>query len=112
MNFKQENEIGINTINVISVTVLKNKNLCLCCISELDIRVYDYFVQLVDIFQGKTLTYLRDTKYNAPIITIKELDNGNLVATVEDINMLLFFKFIVCFSILISIFKYIFDCFC
>lgn len=92
MNFKQENEIGINTINVISVTVLKNKNLCLCCISELDIRVYDYFVQLVDIFQGKTLTYLRDTKYNAPIITIKELDNGNLVATVKYINMLLFFN--------------------
>ena len=91
MNFKQENEISINTINVISVTVLKNKNLCLCCVSELGVREYDYFIQLVDIFQGKTLTYLRDTKHNDLITTITELDNGNLIATVKDINMLLFF---------------------
>ena len=68
MNFKQENEIGINTINVISVTVLKNKNLCLCCVSELDIRVYDYFVQLVDIFQGKRKSGNNSALVLAPLL--------------------------------------------
>ena len=91
MNFKQENEIPINTIGVISSTVLKNKQLCLCCIYEDNLGVRDYYVQIVDVFQGKTITYLRDTKYNCPIITIDELDNGKLVATVLEMTFLLIF---------------------
>ena len=91
MNFKQENEIPINTIGVISSTVLKNKQLCLCCISEGNLGVHDYYVQIVDVFQGKTITYLRDTKNNCPIITVDELDNGKLVATVLEMT---FFTYI------------------
>ena len=71
---------------------MKNGNLCLCCDNEDEYTgVFDNYVMIIDVIRDKIIAYLRDNNYHSIIHTINELDNGKLVATAENVYMLLIF---------------------
>ena len=92
LKFKKVNEISIDCIGIWSSTILKNGNLCLCCDNEDEYTgVFDNYVMIIDVIRDKIIAYLRDNNYHSIIHTINELDNGKLVATAENVYMLLIF---------------------